>query len=167
MKKIVIIRGAPATGKTTLAEKIIEYMNGKKALISYDEFLWVMTAHHDRDKEDYRISMKNYLSTIRRYMEHNYLIVTENCFDRVEEKSYEKLVSLAEKQEYDILKILLTCSFDEIRKRNNERPTTVEYDNLKHSYNSVYDERKDNEHRIDTTNISSKDVFEKVKRLLD
>ena len=31
MKKIVIIRGAPATGKTTLAENIIEYMNGKKS----------------------------------------------------------------------------------------------------------------------------------------
>lgn len=167
MKKIVIIRGGPASGKTTLAENIIEYVNGKKAFVSYDKFLWVMTAHQERDEDDYLLSMKNYLSTIRRYMEHNYLIVTENCFDRAEEKSYAKLVSLAEKHDYEIIKIVLTCSFDEIKKRNNERPTTVEYDNLKQSYESVYDERKEEEHRIDTTNESPKDVFEKIKRLLD
>ena len=60
-KRLIIIRGCPAVGKSTLARELVKNLKGKIALLIVDEFKWIMTAHDERDKKDFEISFKNYM----------------------------------------------------------------------------------------------------------
>ncbi len=66
--RLILIRGPPASGKTTLAKELAKKLGGKIALLMVDEFRWIMTAHKNRDSKDFKVSFKNYLSALENYL---------------------------------------------------------------------------------------------------
>ncbi|MAG76048.1 MAG: hypothetical protein CL811_04730 [Colwelliaceae bacterium] len=143
--KLIIIRGSPATGKTTLAQSIIKHykknLKNKVALLTLDEFKWVMTAHEERDRKDFEISFKNYLFSLENYLKQGYIIVTEDCFvKKYEDKSTDilKAIKLAKKYEAKTKLILLKGNWDTVIKINKLRPMVIPKNDLRDTYNKVY-----------------------------
>ena len=54
--RLIIIRGSSASGKTEVARYLVKELRGKIALLSADEFRWVMTALEQRDEKDFSLS---------------------------------------------------------------------------------------------------------------
>lgn len=139
--KLILIRGAPASGKTILAKELVKKLKGKIALLILDEFKWIMTAHEDRDSKDYNVSFKNYLYALENYLKLGYTIVTEDCWvKKHKDKStnINKVVNLGKKYDAKIHQILLKGSFETIKHINTLRPMIIPQKELKELYDGVY-----------------------------
>jgi len=60
--KLIIVRGMPASGKSTLARGLVNHFKskGKTVLLILDEFKWVHTAQDNRRAEDFKLCFENY-----------------------------------------------------------------------------------------------------------
>lgn len=138
MKKLILIKGSPASGKTTLAKKLASKIAGKVSVLTIDEFRWVMASHEPRDEKDFKISWNNYLFVLENYMKENYNIITEDVFiKQFTDKStnLNDIIKLAKKYNFKITKLFLNCSFKLTKKRNKNRLMKVK--DLETIYNKV------------------------------
>lgn len=141
MKKLIIIRGSPASGKTILAKQLAKKFKRKVALLILDEFKWIMTAHENRTAKDFKIAFDNYLYALKNYLKSSYTVITEDCWvKKFNDKSTDinKVILLGKKYKYKIHQILLEGEFNTIKKINKKRPMIIPLKELKFIYQKVY-----------------------------
>lgn len=164
--KLIIIRGPPASGKSTLARGVVKKTKGKVALLIVDEFRWVMTAHEDRDAKDYEVSFDNYLYALENYLKLGYTVVTEDVFVRKHKDkstSIDFVIELGKKYKADISVYLLKGSFDTIKHINTLRPMVIPQKELKELYDKVYSQSVKGETIV---TIDDKDTNQILKEVL-
>ncbi|NQV09313.1 AAA family ATPase [Candidatus Woesearchaeota archaeon] len=135
---LIIIRGSPATGKSTLARNLTKKFDGKTALLIVDEFRWVMTAHKNRDKKDYSVSFDNFLYALENYLKLGYTIIVEDVWIRKHKDnatSIKKVIYLGNKYNAKIHQILLKGSWNTVKHINTLRPMVLPQKEL---YEKVY-----------------------------
>ncbi|MFC1686102.1 AAA family ATPase [Nanoarchaeota archaeon] len=164
--KLIIIRGSPANGKSTLARNLTKKFRGKIALLIVDEFRWIMTAHEQRDKKDHQISFDNLLYALKNYLKEGYIIIIEDSWiKRHKDKSTDvgKVIKLGEKYGAKIYRLLLKGNWDTVKHINTLRPMVVPQKSLKSSYDKVYSQKIMGE---TTINIDNKNLNQVLKEAL-
>ncbi len=152
-KIIIIIRGAPAAGKSTLARNLVNVFkkHGKTSLLIPDEFKWVMTAHDNRDAKDFSLAFSNYAYTLTSYLKAGYTVITEDTWDK-KPFTTDAVARLGKKYNYTIYQFLLTGDWKSIKHQNTLRPMVLAEKQLRSQYKLIYDKRVSNEIVIDIAN---------------
>jgi predicted kinase len=106
---LVIVRGAPASGKTTLCSQLRDTEN-KIAWLSVDGIKPIFSNFDDRDVE---ISYQTALEVLKFLLEHGYSVVFDGIFVRPEHQEYLQGVQVKIYQ--------LTVSLETALKRHSKR----------------------------------------------
>jgi predicted kinase len=166
---LIIIRGSPASGKSTLARNLTKKITGKVALLIIDEFRWVMTAHEDRDKKDYAISFDNFLYALENYLKLRYKVIVEDAWVRKHKDNatnIKKVVELGNKYNAEIHQILLKGSWNTIKHINTLRPMVIPQKELKELYNKVYSENIKAEVVIDIDDKKPNQILKEALKII-
>ena len=167
--KLIIIRGSPASGKSTLTRNLAKNINGKIALLIVDEFRWVMTAHENRDEKDYAISFDNFLYALENYLKLGYTIIVEDTWIRKHKDnatSIKKVVDLGKEYNAEIHQILLKGSWSTVKHINTLRPMVIPQKELKDLYEQVYSKNIKDEVVIDIDNKKPNQILKETIKII-
>ena len=165
MKKVIIINGPMGVGKTTVSKMLCNKLN-KSAFLDGD---WCFDLHpFVANRETKAMAIDNICFIIRNYLkcsECDYVVfnwVIDN------EKVYENIINNITDMEFELVKITLPCNVDSLEDRwykdkVNEWRIQEWLDVSKKSL--LYFENLDSI-KIDTSNISSYNVTEKIYTML-
>lgn len=157
---IYIIRGGPASGKTTLAPLLAKKLKEPIALLEQDMWRWDMhlagRTIPDVDPEEHLFADELFVKTIESYLAHGrYTIIVEGSFGweetAITQISAKKLAQLGEKYGFHPVNIVLKSDFSTQSRRNLKRHYVVPRDEFKTIYDTVYDHFDQSEHIIDTS----------------
>lgn len=151
MSKLIILRGAPASGKTTLAEALVKKIPGKVALLVVDDFQWMMTAHDNRDESDYKLAFENYLYILEQYLRSGYTVVTEHTWlkkHRDTSTDVRRVLELAQKLHVPTQRFLVTGPWELIRSWNLLRKMPVPEQELRQLFDRTYAQSDEGERRV-------------------
>jgi predicted kinase len=172
---VYIFRGAPASGKGTIAPEIAKLLPKPVALIEQDKLRWgfhlIGRSVGDIDPKEHRFANENTLLLYGRYLEAGiYNIVLEGLFTWDDEQSSEgsakELLNLANQHGFEATSIVLIADKEELLRRNDMRSYTVPADEFEALYNSVYQKQDASEIIIDSTSKSFAETVAKLKLLL-
>jgi predicted kinase len=138
---LIIIRGSPATGKSVVGWLLAKEFKGKVALLTVDEFRWIMTVHQNLTTKDYALAFDNYLYVLKNYLKAGYTIVTEDTWLRTpgdRATDIEKVVRLGKRHNATVHQILLKGAWKKIRRLNRLRPMIIPFKVLKYRGQKVY-----------------------------
>jgi len=166
---LIIIRGSPASGKSTLARTLTKKISGKVALLVVDEFRWVMTAHENRDNKDYSISFDNFLYVLENYLKLGYTAIVEDAWVRKHNDNatnLKKVVDLGKKYDAEVHQILLKGSWSRIKHINTLRSMVIPQKELKELYKKVYSKNIKSEVVIDIDNKKPNQILKEAIKVL-
>ncbi|QQS19587.1 AAA family ATPase [Candidatus Saccharibacteria bacterium] len=175
MQKVLIFRGAPASGKSTIVPEIAKLLTKPVVLIEEDKFRWgfhiIGRSVSEVGSDEHRFAYENTRMLYERYLEVGmYSIVLEGLFTwnnkSSPEGSAKELVDLAEQHGFEAISIVLTAEKEELRRRNTMREYTVPAKEFEELYNGVHQELNSSEIIIDTTNESTEETIARLKLLL-
>lgn len=171
--KVYIFRGAPASGKGTVAPEFCKLLPGSVALIEQDKFRWglhlIGRTVPDISDEEHRFAHENTLHMYERYLQHGgYTVVIEGLFTWDEAGSSQgnaaELIELA--RQYDALctSVVLKADKDVLLARNASRKYTVPKDEFEKLYESVYQSVGPDEIVIDSTDATAEATLEELRQ---
>lgn len=166
--KLIIIRGSPASGKSTLARNLAKKIKGKVALLIGDEFRWVMTAHENRSRKDYSVSFDNFLYALKNYLKSGYVVIVEDSWiKKHNDKATDitKVIKLGKKYKAKIVQIFLKGNWKTIKHINTLRPMVIPQKELKESYENVYSKKIKDEIIIDINDKNPKQIIKEVLKM--
>jgi len=166
---LILIRGSPASGKSTLARNLAEKIKGKVALLTIDEFRWIMTAHEDRDTNDYFIAFNNFLYALENYLKSDYTIIVEDAWIRKHKDkatSIKRVCDLGEKYKSELHQILLKGSWRTIKHINTLRSMVIPQKELKEIFEEVYSKNIGSEVVICIDNKKPNQVLKEARNSL-
>lgn len=165
--RLIIIRGPPASGKSSLARSLAEKIKGKAALLTVDDFRWIMTVHKDRDSSDYEIAFDNFLYALENYLKNEYTVVAEDCWVRKHKDkstSISRVLEKAKRHNTNVHRILLKAEWQTVKSSNAKRPMVLPTGELREIYDKVYSKNFREETAI---NIDEKKPYQVLKEALE
>lgn len=174
MKSVYIFRGAPATGKGTLAPEFAKLLPTPTALIEQDELRWgfhlIGRSVSDVSDAEHFFANQNMALLYERYLKNgSYTIVVEGLFTwddmSSSQGSAKQLVYMARNYGYTAKSIVLKADKAELLKRNDGRQYSVPRDEFDMLYDNIYRTVNDSEIVIDSTRQSAQETLEVLKKL--
>lgn len=173
--RVLIFRGAPASGKGTITKKICAQLSNPVALIEQDVFRWDI---HTVGRSVPEVSLKEHAFAYRNmklvYEEYlksgNYTIVLEGIFtwDTIapDQGSAKELVALAQKYGFNGQSIVLNASKQTLLDRNAKRPYSVPTEEFNTLYKNIYRTIDESEIVIDSTGQDTNETIQSLKKIL-
>jgi len=165
MKDIIIISGAPGSGKTTVAKLLKE-----KLQFPYIDLGWLREFHLDREwkqanEKEERMSFENLVSILKNYIKNDYrnVIVTDLTDSKVRE-----IPSAFEKDNFIIFSLTIKTD-EELQKRVlGERDSGFKNVEEALRWNKDLKERQllPNERKIDNSHNDSSKTVEEILKLI-
>lgn len=157
--RVIIIRGTPGTGKTTIAQKVSTLLKGsKKAYISIDNIQHLDLRNASKDK--FKLGIFHAAILCRSFIQEGFDIIVDYVFDQDLDFFVDKLFR-SHSTKLPACKVqicYLDADFETIKKRNKERTDPMPLIVLKKLY-EVCNQSKGSfpgEVVIDTTKLSPK-----------
>ena len=167
--KLIIIRGVPGVGKSTISKKIISMLKvSKKAYIPVDDFQLFDFRSPSNNKE--KLAIKNAALLVRNFLIEGFDVVVDYAFDNA--INYEKFITFILKDtsenisEMNVYKFYIDAPIETIIRRNNSRENPMKvillkklHDRIVATKGAIY-----NEIIVDSTKYSAKQC---AKNILD
>jgi predicted kinase len=173
---VYIFRGAPASGKGTIAAEFAKLLPKPVALIEQDKLRWgihlIGRSVQDVKSEEHRMAFENTLFLYERYLKSGkYSIVVEGLFtwnnEGSDQGSAVKFLELAKENGFEATSIVLRADKATLHNRNLQRKSyTTPEDEFNMLYDGVYATIDDSELVVDSTNDSSEETINKLRQLI-
>jgi len=163
MKSLVIIRGYSASGKTSVATEIAK--RKRFQLIGYDTFFFGLNRHRDFLPSDFKITFSSVLDCLENCMKHKRNVILEGALSPIHKWDVfdiKKILALARKYDYKIVRILLVADYKICKKRMAIRKSPVHKGTFDQIAVKIRDTPEKGEIIIDTSNLSMAQLLEKV-----
>lgn len=173
--RVYIIRGAPASGKGTLASEFAKLLPMPVALIEQDKLRWgfhlIGRTVADITKDEHELANQNTTLLYEQYLKAGkYNIVVEGLFTWDNQDSSEgnvsELIGLAQKYGFGCTSIVLRADKAELLRRNAARKYTVPMNEFNELYNGVYSKIDLSEIVVDSTNQTPEATLGSLKKLI-
>lgn len=162
MAKLVILRGRPGSGKSTVAERIQEKINNQKAAIfTPDYFYWQV--YPGEDNQHLVNQVLNY--AIKKYLQSGYLVILEGILPKSENgELFKWLQKYCRENNFEFNSFFLDLSLPKAIERNKQREkgTEISDEDIKNWYSNASPKEIKNEIVINTENISSEKVTDTI-----
>lgn len=173
---VYIFRGAPASGKGTIAPEFAKLLPKPVALIEQDKLRWgihlIGRAIQDITSEEHKMAHENTLFLYERYLQSGkYSIVVEGLFtwddELSDQGSAKKFLELADQYGFESTSIVLTADKEVLMKRNLERSSyTTPVDEFTILYDGVYTTINEKEFVVDSTTATQEETLVKLRNLI-
>ncbi len=152
--KLLILRGRPGAGKSSIAKKIQEkLLPNKVSIFSPDYFYWqVFPGENNKD-----LVNEVLFFCIKKYLEYGYFVILEGILPASENKDlFENINKYCKTRNFGLISLFLEVDKDEAIKRNKKRSKGKEIldQDFEDWYNNSISKEIDGEIVIDTTNKS-------------
>jgi tRNA uridine 5-carbamoylmethylation protein Kti12 len=173
MSTVYIFRGAPSSGKNTIANAFIQKLSGKVAYIELDKFRWEFHWLNRNVSEitdtEHILAYQNYISVLENYLrDGSYTIVTQGSFSWSvpgPNGNIQDILCLCKKYNQKHYPILLHAKKEVLWERNVQREYAVPREEFEELYHFVMQERSDVEIAIDVGENSVENVVQKLLSL--
>lgn len=173
---VYVFRGAPASGKGSIASEFATLLPKPVALIEQDKLRWgihlIGRSVEEITPEEHRMAYENTLLLYERYLKSGkYTIVVEGLFtwdaSRSDQGSAKEFLELARENGFEAISIVLTADKEVLMKRNIERPSyTTPEEEFNNLYEGVYGTIDENEVVIDSTSDTQVETIAKLRHLI-
>jgi predicted kinase len=171
---LYLFRGAPASGKTTMAHEFGRSLGVPVALLIQDTWRWgIHTIGREGGhigKHEHRLADENMFLLLKQYLKNgNYIVIVEGSFTwDTEELSHingKIMAELAQEYGYEFSSIVLKSSLNSLLRRNasNTRMTKVPTDAVKKMSETVYRKIDPQEHVVDSTGKTVKQTLRLIR----
>lgn len=114
-QKLIIIRGAACSGKTTICKEIRDF-DRKIAWVSIDKIKNIYSDYADRAMDEVNDTA---VAILEHLLGKNYSVVVDGIFKNL--KYYEDVVRIGNERKIPIITYQLDCSLETLKKRDRER----------------------------------------------
>lgn len=175
MPNIYVLRGAPASGKGTVAPLFCESLPKPVSLIAQDVLRWDfhLIGRQVSEVEDWEHKFANDNTTIliEQYLKNgHYTVVIEGLYTwgiaQTSQGNVLELKQLAERYNCAFTSIVLRASKEILLERNAARPYAVPLDEFEMLYNNVYGIIDPSEIVVDSSNMNVDDTLKNLQELL-
>ncbi len=174
-KTLYILRGAPASGKTTLSPELAKSLVQPVALLEQDNWRWGIhltgRTVPDVTQQEHTFADEIFLYTLEQYLKtKQYNIVVEGTFNwnnpEFTNITVQTLIDLAKKYNYDVKNIVLKANKQKLLDRNAARKYSVPKEEFNTLYKSVYSYIDESEYLIDSTKLNKKETLQILRSAL-
>jgi predicted kinase len=164
--KVIIIRGPPAVGKTTIANLLAKRLPRKTAVLSIDKIA-KLHFKYNIDTHGRTLPYKNTLLLEDNFLKNGFNVIIEDAFCDKSSKIIENFFRVAEKYDAKCFLVHLTAS-DKILSKRNQRRNKKPVSNKKIIFlkKQALKYRYGKEILIDTSNMSSLVIRNMILKLL-
>lgn len=162
MKQLILIRGPPGSGKTTLAKKIVKYIKGNYAILHKDFFNFQIP-----HRGDYCINpMLNILA--KNFLDQDFSVIIDGLYggdgagkhiDRL------KKIARAKKAKFNL--IFLDITKDICLKRNKKRKNKIPTKDVHKWYDYLYKSKTTKGEIINNNHLTEKQALKRIINLIN
>lgn len=175
-KKIYIVRGGPASGKTTLTPLLASHLSQPVALLEQDRWRWdihvVGRKISEVDAREHVFADTLFLKTLESYLvQGQYTIIVEGSFgwqpSSITHLSASAIKKLAEQHGYSVTNLVLQADIAVQQTRNRARKYTVPSKEFHEIYDVIYNYCDPSEAIIDSSDQKLETTLKKILNELD
>ncbi len=161
---LIILRGAPGTGKSTIAKNLCDFQK-RIVWLKVDLFKRIFA---DESTEALEYANLTAISTLKFLLDNNFSVVMEGVFQNLEHVG--TALQIAKEQNIPAFVFELTCSIEELNRRDENReevkngwrkPLGTEV--ITYLINKIQNSRFVRAARLDTEKLSIDDCVNKIK----
>ncbi|CAG7615565.1 AAA family ATPase [Paenibacillus allorhizosphaerae] len=166
MGEVILLRGRPGVGKTTISDRLGPMLN--VPIIRKDDFYDVISDYNDNHEQRNKVSYGILFRLLQTNASTNMRYILDFPFNKEEEMNHFKL--WLESRDYGLKSILCTCSDEKIwaerfnKRKSNPLPNQLitDFDELKSYYKVLSIQPMDGELVIDTVE-SMDSIMDQIK----
>ncbi|MFO8053350.1 MAG: AAA family ATPase [Candidatus Omnitrophota bacterium] len=166
MKQLLILRGRPGAGKSSVAKNIQQKLEPKKvAIFTPDYFYWQVFPGEDNKN----LVNKVLNFAIQKYLEENYLVILEGILPKNENgELFESLYQYCQNNDINFNSVFLEVSLEKALKRNRKRKkgTEISDSDMKTWYSNAQPKEIINEKILKTDNKTAEKITNKLLQML-
>ncbi len=162
-QQFIILRGNPATGKSTIAEELRKNFNKKTAVIHTIVFYFQIV-----NGDSPEIAMENTRRIVDNYLKNGYNVILEGTLSYKDKKGklyLDNFIKLGNKYNINAKVFFLKADLNVLINREKKRKL-ISLNRLKYLYNITNKSKNNKDIFIDTTKISIEVVIKKIKGAL-
>jgi len=166
MAPLIVIAGAPGSGKSTVIKRLHQHF--QSVLIEFSDFrvLHLDPEWHKASPSEEAMSFENLVFALRNYLKHGYshILLTD-----LEDERVQQIPSLFKPQEFMIVTLVLSDEAEHKRRvLDPDRDSGYRDYQKAIAWNKAIMDRQPvtNEYRLDTTNLSSEAVSQRIIDLI-
>lgn len=172
--KAYVFRGAPSSGKGTLAKEFIKLVPAKVAYLELDNFRWGFHLYNREVKDvrddEHELAYENFLSVLENYSRNgSYNLVMEGLFSWRKHGAHGNMadiVNILEKYNIGYRVFYLKADFSTLQKRNSKRKHVVPEGEFKSLYDYVGEVEVGKEVVVDVEKNTPSETLNFLKKYL-
>lgn len=165
MAKLVLMRGPPSSGKSTLAVDVAKRMKGKTVVIPKDAI--VFGFHFIKIKQDKFKSQAIINASLNYYLKNNINVIVDGVFGGKEPmKKINQMKALAKKNKSKFYLINLDVDFETAYQRDEKRKQRISKKEVKKWYDHFYLKQVKEGFVLDNRKISKKKAVDAILKYI-
>jgi predicted kinase len=169
-KTVYVLRGSPASGKTTVTGLLVQSLPGRVATIELDTFRWNFhlrpRAVAEVGEDEHRLAYENFLSVLENYCRNgSYTIVIEGLFSWDRPSAHGDMRDILEclsRYNFRTRLVRLEAPLEVLWNRNMQRDYVVPRQEFEELFRNVMEKSGEPEERVDVSNITPETVVRRI-----
>lgn len=165
-----VLRGSPASGKSTITALLLKRLQGRVATLELDSFRW---SYHLKPREiseitddEHLLAFSNFLSVLENYCANGtYTLLLEGLFAWAKASPHGNMKDILEclrRYGFHLVLVRLEAPLEVLWQRNLKRNYVVPRLEFEELFANVMEDSGIEERKIDVSNLSEEDTLEQI-----